>query len=152
MNSAERKAIRKYLSKDNFENMLSVTLSMKQRELGEKLDPIKASQNLRHFLNLLNKKTFGNSFKRNGRRVEVIPVLENSCAGRLHYHLAIRNPNLDRSFWFETQIKHLWSNTRWGYSENKIERYADAGWIKYITKLNSHDEVDWENFYRVRRV
>lgn len=152
MKSLERKVIRDFLRESNFENMMAVTLSMKQNIKGERLDAIKAARNLRHFMNLLNKKAFGNSFNRHGKRIAVIPVLETSIGLRRHYHLAICNPYPDQPLWFESQIKQLWKKTYWGYSENDIQHGANAGWVNYITKLGPHDEVDWENLYRVRRV
>lgn len=148
----ERKVTREFLQEFNFENMMSVTLSLKQNIYGERLDKIKAQRNFRHFMNLLNKKVFGNSFRRHGQRIKVIPVLEISRDNRLHYHLAICNPYPDQAIWFETQIEQLWKKTRWGYFQNKIDHGADAGWIDYITKLGSHDEVDWENMCRVSRI
>lgn len=152
MENRQQNVTRQYLQQSNLENMAAATLSLKQRAFGEKLDSIKASQNMRHFLNLLNKKAFGNSASRQGVKVEVIPVLETSTGGRLHYHLAIENPQPEQPFWFEIQIEKLWKKTRWGYSENNIQHGADAGWVNYITKLGPYDEVDWENLHRVRRV
>lgn len=81
-----------------------------------------------------------------------LPVLETSYSGRLHYHLAIRNPFPKKHEWFETQIRKLWGKTDWGYSGIDIQTGADTGWINYIAKLGPHDEVDWENMHSVRRV
>lgn len=150
MNTNSRNVTLRFLLETDLEDMLAVTLSMKQNVMGEKLDAIKAAKNFRHFMNLLNKKTYGNSFRRHGKKIEVIPVLETSYSGRLHYHLAIRNPYPEKPEWFESQIRNLWSNTHWGYSGIDIQTGADTGWIGYIAKLGPHDEVDWENMHKVR--
>lgn len=152
MNTNSRNVTLRFLLETDLDDMLAVTLSMKQNLLGEKLDSIKATKNLRHFLNLLNKQSYGNSFRRHGKKIEVIPVLETSYSDRLHYHLAVRNPYPEKLQWFETQIRRLWSKTDWGYSEIDIQTDVDTGWINYIAKLGPHDEVDWENMHKVRRV
>ena len=150
MNNDTRNATRRFLLEADLKNMSAVTLSMKQNIISNKLDAIKATKNLRHFMNLLNKEAYGNSFKRHGKRIEVIPVLETSHAGRLHYHLAIRNPYPEDGLWFDLQIPKTWNKTDWGYSELNIQHGADTGWINYIAKLGPHDEVDWENMHVVR--
>jgi hypothetical protein len=140
----------RFLQQMKFANMAAVTLSLKQNINGEHIDRIKASKNIRHFLNLLNKKIYGNAFQRYGKKIEVISVLENSYSGRLHCHLAINNPYPEEPIWFETLLHQQWKKTRWGYSENNIQHNANPGWINYITKLNPHDEVDWENYHTDR--
>ncbi len=145
MNTAPKSAIKPFLNNVEFQNMVAVTLSLKQNIYSEQLDTIIAQKNLRHFLNLLNKKIYGNAFKRYGKRIEVIAVLETSVSDRLHYHLAINNPKPDEPFYFNFLVEHLWRQTRWGYNENHIVHEANSGWVDYITKLNPKDEVDWEN-------
>ena len=75
------------------EQTLCVTLTMKQYTNGEALDEIKASRNMRHFLNLMNAEHYGNNFKRKNKRLSVIPSIEKSHSGRLHYHLTIKMPD-----------------------------------------------------------
>jgi hypothetical protein len=147
MNAKQKDAIRKFLHQTHFTDMVAVTLSLKQNINGECIDKIKASKNVRHFLNLLNKEMYGNRFQRYGKRLEVISVIETSHSGRLHYHLAINNPKPDEPILFAILIEYLWNKTLWGYSEIRIIHNANSGWINYITKLNPHDEVDWENCY-----
>ena len=61
-------------------------------ESGEKvfIDADQAGRNLRHFLNKLNVKTYGNAFKRHNKRLEVIPTYEYADGKHLHYHLIIK--------------------------------------------------------------
>ena len=84
--------LKDYLINVDINDCIGLTLTLKQQIKNQKLDHISSSQNLRHFLNLLNTKCFGNSFKRFGKRLKVIPVLENSKNNRLHYHITIQNP------------------------------------------------------------
>src|ERR1700744_3469009 len=58
-----------------------VTLTLKQghrRDCGGwiKIDDYRCRQAFRHFMNLLNRAVFGAAFRRHGRRLRVLPVLE----------------------------------------------------------------------------
>ncbi len=143
-----RNQIRKFFKGFSGENTLGLTLTLRQNESGEWIDQIKAQQNFRHFMNLLNTSVFGNGFRRFGKRNVVLPSLECSHSGRWHYHVAIKNPRPDEPFWFEQEIRKLWLKTRWGYKEIHIHRSTDDGWMRYITKLNPRDEIDWENTFK----
>lgn len=123
---------------------LAVTLTMKQQILSDRLDRIEASKNLRYFLNFYNKKAFGNSFTRYGKRCRVISVLENSSSQRLHYHLAIEDPFKDQEY-CESVIEKCWSKTRWGYERIDVQPMQNSGWINYMTKspsLNNWDVIN----------
>ncbi len=67
----------------NIDNCFGVTLTLKQGIKNQKLDDISCSQNLKHFLNVINQKCFGNQVKRFGKRLRVLPVLEVSRGNRL---------------------------------------------------------------------
>ena len=128
---------------------LAVTLTLKQRDGGSRLDAIEASKNLRHFLNRLNSRAFGNASQRFGKKVEVIAVLEASYAGRLHYHLALKNPFTTMAV-CQSAIAECWSKTRWGYDEVDVQPIYSSGWISYITKSKTIDGWDVENSHMVR--
>ena len=140
--------IRNYLDNVDLSRFIGVSLTMKQNVDGQILDPFLSSQNLRHFMNLLNKKVYGNRFSRYGLKLQIFPVLENSVRDRLHYHLIIESP-VDMDFDRLNHIIHtLWMTTRFGYREFHIDQTIDDGWIKYITKfLHKDDQVDWENVH-----
>jgi hypothetical protein len=42
----------------------------------DKIDDYPCRQAFRHFMNLLNQATYGNAFRRHGKRLRVLPVLE----------------------------------------------------------------------------
>ena len=138
--------IKKYLINVDINDCIGLTLTLKQQIQNQKLDHISANQNLRHFLNLLNTKCFGNGFKRFGKRLKVIPILENSKNNRLHYHITIQNPFLKDLNKFLYLINSCWMKTKFGHSHIHINKNVDQGWIDYKTKFsNDKDEVDWLN-------
>ena len=149
INSEYKEKLRRYLYVNNLLNWESITLTMKQRVNDEKLDKIKSYLNFKYFMNRLNTKIYGNSFKRYGKRIEVIPVLENSRDNRLHYHILIKRPERISSIRFKFMIKEEWNKTKFGYEEVCFNEETNNGWVNYITKSRGEDKVDWESFYRV---
>lgn len=144
-----RTPLRAFILETAKDHDLAVTLTLKQQDGPTRLDGIEASKNLRHFLNRLNKKVFGNAAQRFGKKVEVVPMLEASYAGRLHYHLALKNPFPTMSI-CRSAIIDCWSKTRWGYDEVDVQPIYSAGWIDYITKSKLTDVWDVENSHMVR--
>ncbi len=115
-----------------------------------RLDEIEASKNLRHFMNRLNSEVFGKAFKRFGKRLQIVPVLERSSSGRLHYHLILENPYRETPVLFERMIEKEWAKTRYGVREVHVHYSVDQGWVDYITKFKSaSDGIDWENFHQI---
>jgi hypothetical protein len=137
---------------DHWTKPYAVTLTMKQAIKRDRftirLDPLKASQNLGHFLNLLNGKIFSSGDLRRGRRVRCIPVLEDG--ERYHYHLCLDKPAHVPEINFLNLIYDCWARTDFGYWMVEITP-ADDGWIRYIAKGRSKrvfaDALDWENFH-----
>ena len=62
--------LKEYLINVDINDCIGLTLTLKQQIQNQKLDHISANQNLRHFLNLLNTRCFGNSFKRFGKTLD----------------------------------------------------------------------------------
>lgn len=138
--------IREFVSPDNYSRCLGVTLTMKQRVDGERLDDIRSSQNFRHFLNLLNKQLLGKKSSRFGTRINVIPVLETTYGHRLHYHTIFEVPLNIRSTEFMRTVDECWMKTKWGYEHIHHHNRVDEGWLDYLTKFKSHkDDIDWMN-------
>lgn len=147
LNKIQKKELRNFILKFDEVDMLSVTLSLKQRHFVEKIDRIKAQTNFRHFMNRLNRKRFGNLFSRYKKRLRVVPSLETSYSGRLHYHVFLEDPfpeDLERS---KSIIDECWSKTKFGYSDNLIVRtFSQKGWLDYISKQGL-ESMDFENFH-----
>jgi hypothetical protein len=71
-----KESIKEHTKDFDTTNCFGVSLTLKQRADNKSIDNISRSQNLKHFLNVLNKKCFGNSFKRFNKKLRVLPVLE----------------------------------------------------------------------------
>lgn len=130
------------------DNCFGVSLTMKQCADGEWLDEVRASKNLRLFMNQLNGAVFGKRFRRFGARLKVIPFLERSSSGRLHYHLVLENPFPASPDSFERLIEATWSQTPFGYYHAYVDQQIDHGWTDYISKTKTaSDGLDGENYY-----
>ena len=142
-----KKELREFLPDWSEAETFAVTLTMKQHTKGQKLDDISASKNLRYFLNRLSRTCFGSAARRYNKKVEVIPALEKSYSGRLHYHLTLRNPHPEAVFSFQQRIKDCWAQTDFADAQIDIQLSTDvAGWNRYITK-DIRGNNDWENFH-----
>jgi len=112
------------------------------------VDPLKASQNLSHFLNLLNAKLYTKSQRRKGQQIRCIPVLEDGS--RYHYHLCLDRPANVSAVRFMNLIHELWQRTDFGYWMVEVAP-CDFGWVRYIAKGRSKsvfaDAIDWANFH-----
>jgi len=129
---------------------LALTLTMKQRlpKLGVRLTREKATQNLHHFLNVVNYEIFGKAFSRHGNQLKAVAVLEWPLGGRCHYHAMMDCPvDLDSVILIKV-IREGWQRTQWGYHELKVKPIYDRiGWIDYMIKQSNlaDDAIDWEN-------
>ena len=137
-----------------------VTLTLKQARRSEwgtwiKIDDYPCRQAFRHFTNLLNSAIYGTAFRRHGKRLRVLPVLEKSdartCAlrssergttGRWHIHCAIELPAHLDAIALEKLIRHCWANVELGYSRILVRDGANAGWIDYMLKDSQKSEFD----------
>lgn len=152
-------AFRQFAKTDHWLSPHAVTLTMKQvlrpsfdpAAATEYLDLRKASQNFRHFMNILNRRVLRKRFQHHGQRLSVVPVIEGGNGKRLHYHATIDCPRADLVGLFPLIVRSAWSKTKWGYYEIDIQPSADDGWTNYISKLrdkpNYADAIDWENYH-----
>src|SRR6185437_12310991 len=94
-----------------------VTLTLKQARQPNsggwvKIDDYRCRQAFRHFLNLLNRAVYGAAFRRYGKSLRVLPVLEKgevgacalrswdrSASGRWHIHCAMELPSHYDELW-----------------------------------------------------
>ena len=153
-----QQAFRDFTHINGWNALHAVTLTMKQGVSVEdrygrttiRLTRERASQNLGHFLNLLNKRVNGKAHTKFNVRIPVIPILEGGSGSRLHYHLMIDCPRDDLKPVYPQLIQSLWARTQWGYDQIDIQADADSGWINYISKLRDkpsfEDSIDWVNY------
>ena len=133
-------------------NPYAVTLTLKQRVDNLAIDIMIASQNLKHFLNRLNRWFFGNGSTRFNKSIQVVPIIENNHLTRYHFHAAIERPSHVNELDFDHAVRQCWLKTKWGYNHIDIQPMTDNGWIEYISKVNSKSEydlaIDWVNLRR----
>jgi hypothetical protein len=137
-----------------------VTLTLKQARQSEngawiKIDDYPCKQAFRHFMNLLNRAVYGAAFRRYGKRLRVLPVLEKGevrasalrswergTSGRWHIHCAIELPSHLNAIALENLIRDCWAKVQLGHGRILVRDRANAGWIKYMLKDRQKSEFD----------
>ena len=137
-----------------------VTLNLKQARRCEKgawlkINDYQCRQAFRHFMNLLNRAVYGAAFRRYGKRLRVLPVLEKGevrarslrsrergTSGRWHIHCAIELPSHFDAIALERLIRACWAKVEWGYGRILVRDGANAGWINYMLKDRQKSEFD----------
>jgi hypothetical protein len=106
-------------------------------------------------MNLLNRAVYGAAFRRYGKRLRVLPVLEKgevrasalrSCergtSGRWHIHCAIELPLHFDAVALENLIRDCWAKVELGHGRILIRDGANAGWINYMLKDRQKSHFD----------
>jgi hypothetical protein len=137
-----------------------VTLTLKQARQSErgaliKIDDYACRQAFRHFMKLLNRAVYGAAFRRHGKSLRVLPVLERGevrasalcswergTSGRWHIHCAIELPSHLDAVALDNLIRDCWSKVELGYGRILVRDGADAGWINYMLKDRQKSEFD----------
>lgn len=151
-------AVIKFCKPQEDKNYVAVTLTFRggRSENGQwhHLRQEYCEQNLRHFLNKLNKRVFGNAYrprKKAGRQLNCLSVLEGDNTVRRHYHLMLELPHGYTINEFGKLIRATWRTTRWGGYEVGVKP-ADTGWLHYMlkkrSKQNLPDAIDWLNSHK----
>lgn len=123
----------------NWESVCDLTLTLKQviwvdNFWRKGIDEDQCRDAFGHFMKLLNKESYGTAYRRYGKRLRVIPVLEKHADGRFHLHAAIEPPSHIAPEQFRSLVKKCWSRTQWGYDKTLVRFDADQGWIDYMLK------------------
>ena len=137
-----------------------VTLTLKQARQSDngvwiKIDDYPCRQAFRHFMNLLNRAVYGAAFRRYGKRLRVLPVLEKGevraralrswergTSGRWHIHCAIELPSHFDAIALERLIRVCWSTVEWACGRILVRDRANAGWIDYMLKGRQKSTFD----------
>jgi hypothetical protein len=137
-----------------------VTLTLKQARQSDsgvwvKVDDYPCRRAFRHFMNLLNRAVYGAAFRRYGKRLRVLPVLEkgevraralrsweHGTSGRWHIHCAIELPLHFDAIALERTIRACWKKVEWGCSRILVRDCANAGWINYMLKGRQKSAFD----------
>lgn len=135
--------VRDFIEDIEFSRPFAVTLTMNSVQWRSH------SQNFRHFMNRLNQSFLKSGYRRYGKRLTVVPIIEGTRDVRPHYHCIIDNPFPERDREFVETLKESWNKTLLGQSKVQVEPMESNKWISYITKLSSksniRESVDWEN-------
>ena len=147
-----REIIRSFIEKNlSITDSLSVTFLM-SRDCKSEYQSI---ENFRYFLNILNKKIFGNAYRKFKKGVQVIPTLEWSESVGYHYHIQIEVPNHINKLDFIKHINNAWGKTKFANLKKpiKISGTYNNGWSNYMTKFNNlKSDIDWSNAHLNSRV
>jgi len=137
----------------DIKNGVNVTLTAKQFIGAFRLDTFSLSRNIRYFTNILNRKVFGNAFKRFGKKLSMLFVNEESAVDRLHIHGIIERPSRLSFDAFKRLIEECWKKTLFGYEHTHIINPTTfeevVGWKSYImkkrSKIDFSGSIDLEN-------
>jgi len=102
-------------------------------------------------MNLLNRA----AFRRHGKRLRVLPVLEKGevrsgalrswergSSGRWHIHSAIELPSHLDAIALERLIRDCWMKVEWAAGRILVRDGTNAGWINYMLKGRQKSEFD----------
>jgi hypothetical protein len=121
-----------------------------------RIDEYTCRQAFRHFTNLLNRAVYRAAFRRHGKRLRVLPVLEKGeirpsalrswergASGRWHIHCAIELPEHLDAIALEDLIRVSWAKVEWGYGQILVRENANEGWVSYMLKGTQKSQFDW---------
>jgi hypothetical protein len=175
-NREKIKELRNALAQSNpfdtrvWEEFCDVSLTLKQACKSEdgrwiKIDEHQCRRASRHLMNLLNRAVYGNTVKRHGKRLRVIPVLGNDTErdprettvrhrgkckralpikgrGRWHIHCAIELPKHIDAVDFEQLIHACWAKVHWGFRRVLVRDGTNQGWIDYLLKRRQKSQFE----------
>lgn len=105
-------------------------------------------RSMRHFLNRLQKRLYGNLAKKKRSRLLFIPIIEGLKRGETpHYHCFMRVCS-DRSDNIKQALRECWGSVAFSGVQKNLQNYRDHGCLRYGAKdaisLN-RESVDWLN-------
>lgn len=111
------------------------------------IDESVASQNMRHFLNRMNKSILGSSGQRYRKRLLAVPCYEYHTNNRLHYHLLLKVPDHISKAQLHSLVLSNWMKTKWGLWQIDLQETYSSGWLDYMTKETTmdFDNIDFFN-------
>ena len=111
----------------DWRSIWDLTLTLKQARKTDdglrwiRTDEYQCREAFRHFMNLLNRAVYGNAYRRNCKKLRVLPILEKASEdernrklrGRWHFHAAIEPPTHIEADRFKTLIQECWYKVDW---------------------------------------
>jgi hypothetical protein len=155
----EQTALIQLCDTSHWRSVVGLTLNLKQSVVTTtggfaRVDELTAKRAFCQYMNVLNRRIYNSAFRKHGKRLRVIPILEKSEEGRWHYHAAMEPAQFIDAQSFGDIAMDLWLQNTLGYGHGEITIDVDAGWIAYMAKLRSKsglegyfDCIDTEAFY-----
>ena len=155
----EKEAVFRFCDTSHWRSAVGLTLNMKQSIRTAsggfvQIDESTAKKAFGRYMNVLNRRIYNFAFRRFGKRLRVIPILEKSEEGRWHYHVAIEPPLFMDADSFSDMAMDVWSTTPLGYGHGHVTIDVDTGWIAYMAKRRGksgledyYDCIDTEAFH-----
>jgi len=150
--NALRKALKELVDFESWQDPFAVTLTHKLAVPATggcyRGTPEIYSQNLRHFLNCIERVLIPRAARKRKVHLRTVAALETDQSGRPHYHLMIEKPHHCDEERFRAIITGAWRSSDWGYREIDIQAATSAGWIDYLSKREFVSDVysiDWHN-------
>lgn len=111
---------------------------------------------VKHLLNCLDYQVYKNAFKKHGKRLRRIGVIEGS-ESHPHYHLLIESPGHLSDGEFRAIVRSKWSAIRCGQTyiwtskgqcvpQFDMTKVYSTGWKDYISKLRTKESVEDVDF------
>ena len=149
-----RAAVLNFIDRSLWRNPCAVTLTLKRGLMNNgayvKIDAIRASENIKHFRNRLNRSLLGRAATRNGRGLACFAVYEGTTVVLPHCHLCLDRPDDIAIERYVAEIEKAWHATDFGNHHVDIRPCYDFdGWLEYMTKRQTKSDfassIDWNN-------
>lgn len=111
-----------------------------------KIDDNKAKKNTSIWLDYLNKRVYGNAYRRFGRKLNILTVMEkNKDNKRLHIHALIECPKwMDKEEMIRA-VDMAWDRSPWSYDEREIKVIDTLRGSLFYNLKTGLDSIDLEN-------
>jgi hypothetical protein len=147
----ERAALRDHIATEIFKSRpdsqwCDVTFTMKKGIVIDgtfhRLDYGKAHRAVKELLNRLNRRVYKKSYRRFGKHLACVPVVETGKCGeeRMHIHMLLEVPEYMEQdpHGFLDIVLQEWKKCPWSYKKNVLHLLKSdedvTGWLKYILK------------------
>jgi len=114
-----------------------------------------AKRKMRLFLNVINKKVYGNASQRFNKKVKCIPILEGGNGTQFHYHLILEHISKGK---MRPETYHYFMDKFWKFGAVKCNGLflndddSETGWVNYITKSETKEKGSEDLFIDVENM
>lgn len=139
-----------FCSTDHWRSICALTFNLKKvfkdsNGCSRWVDESTAKKVMRDYANRLNRLIYKGAYRNYGKRLRIIPILEQNYDQRWHYHVSIEPPAHMTANEFCQVAMTLWERMPLGYGHGKYKIIADRGWLLYLSKFRT--KYYFENYY-----